>query len=213
MKVYYIALTLSLLSHHVANAFVSQSPMVTVRPSALAASIELIPEPEGGEEVTAVKTMPGSRMKNMGEADSVQDEDGTVYKFWLTATAEGALIKQMNTQILKDAAKKADFPGFRKGQVPPYAMPQIKGFAVQEGIIETVKSAVEAYGLKSLPGSKGEVEVLENVPDMAKAYKVGDDLQFTATFKAVFNPENAPAKAISADDTVIDAEVEEVEDA
>ena len=63
--------------------------------------------------------------------------------------------------------------------------------------------------------SKGEVEVLEDVPDMAKAYKVGDNLQFTATFKAIFNPENTPAKAAApaADDTVIDAEIEEVEEA
>jgi hypothetical protein len=31
-------------------------------------------------------------------------------------------------------------------------MPQIRGFAVQEGIIQTVKAAIEAYGLKSMPG-------------------------------------------------------------
>merc|ERR1719223_795407 len=99
-------------------------------------------------------------MKNMGEVEGVKEDEGTVYKFWLTATAEASLIKEYNTQILKDAAKKANFPGFRKGQIPPYAMPQIKGFAVQEGIIQTVKSPVNAYGLKSIAGSNGEVEVL-----------------------------------------------------
>lgn len=31
-------------------------------------------------------------------------------------------------------------------------MPQIRTFAVQEGLITTVKSAVEAYGLKSIAG-------------------------------------------------------------
>merc|ERR1711976_729906 len=118
----------------------------------------------------------------MGEVEGKSQEDGPVYKFWLSATAEGALIKGLNTQVLKDAAKKANFPGFRKGQVPPYAMPQIKGFAVQEGIIQTVQSAVDAYGLKSLSGSEGEVEVLEDIPEIAKACKVGEDLQFTATF-------------------------------
>jgi hypothetical protein len=39
-----------------------------------------------------------------------------------------------------------------QGQVPPYAMPQIRGFAVQEGIVQTVKAAVDAYGLKALAG-------------------------------------------------------------
>lgn len=77
-------------------------------------AVELTPEPDGGDELTALKTMEGSRMKNMGEVEGVSDEDGTVYKFWLSATAQGPLVKQLNTQVLKDAAKKANFPGFRK---------------------------------------------------------------------------------------------------
>ncbi len=80
----------------------------------LHAAVELKPEPEGGEDVPIVKTMDGSRMKKMGVADGVKNEDGVVYKFWLTATAQGALIKELNTQVLKDASKKANFPGFRK---------------------------------------------------------------------------------------------------
>jgi Bacterial trigger factor protein (TF) len=85
-------------------------------------AVELKPEPEGGEEVTAVKTMAGSRMKNMGQATGVKSDLGTVYSFWMQATVNGALIKDLNTQVLKDAKKKANFPGFRKGQVPPFAM-------------------------------------------------------------------------------------------
>ena len=86
-------------------------------------------------------------------------------------------------------------------------MPQIRGFAVQEGIIQTVQSAVDAYGLKSLSGSDGEVEVLEDIPEVAKNYKVGDDIAFTATFQAVLNPELAAAS--SEDATVVDVEAEE----
>lgn len=77
-------------------------------------AVELTPEPEGGEELTAVKSMDGSRLKNMGEAEGVSSDDGTVFKFWLTATAQGPLVKQLNTQVLKDASKQANFPGFRK---------------------------------------------------------------------------------------------------
>lgn len=113
MKVLLITLTLAVLSQHAANGFVS--PSAALRPiTSLAGSVELVPEPEGGDELTAAKTMTGSRMKNMGETEGVKDDNGTVYKFWLTATAEGPLIKQLNTQILKDASKKANFPGFRK---------------------------------------------------------------------------------------------------
>jgi hypothetical protein len=95
------------------SAFAPTS-VVGTRSFALNAAVELKPEPEGGEEVPMVKTMEGSRMKDMGVAEGVTSEDGEVHKFWLQATAQGALIKELNTQVLKDAAKKADFPGFRK---------------------------------------------------------------------------------------------------
>jgi hypothetical protein len=76
--------------------------------------VELIPEPDGGEEVTALKPIEGSRMKNMGVAVGVKSDDGTAHKFWLTAKAQGTLIKELHRQVLKDASKEAMFPGFRK---------------------------------------------------------------------------------------------------
>jgi hypothetical protein len=78
---------------------------------------ELVPEPEGGVVLTAIKTMEGSKMKNMGENPSVSSENGKVNKFWLTAKAEGSLVKEIYAEVLKQSAKKANFPGFRKGQV------------------------------------------------------------------------------------------------
>lgn len=90
-------------------------------------------------------------------------------------------------------------------------MPQIRGFAVQEGIIQTVQSAVNAYGLKSIPGSDGEVEVKEDIPEIAKGYKLGDNIQFTATFQAIFDPELvSDAEPKAADSGVIDVEAESV---
>jgi hypothetical protein len=69
-------------------------------------AVELTPELEGGEELKAIKTMPETRMKNMGEADDgTTSDEGTVYMFWLSTIAEGDLIKQIRTQVLKDASK------------------------------------------------------------------------------------------------------------
>jgi FKBP-type peptidyl-prolyl cis-trans isomerase (trigger factor) len=65
----------------------------------------------------ALKTMEGSKMKNMGEAEGVKSDDGTAYTFWLSATAQSPLIKKLNTEVMKNAAKKAEFPGFRKVRV------------------------------------------------------------------------------------------------
>jgi hypothetical protein len=84
-------------------------------------------------------------------------------------------------------------------------MGQIRGFAVQESIIRTCQSAVDAYGLKSLSGSDGEVEVNEDIPAVAEKYKLGDDLQFTATFNGVFDPAKAPH---SNDNDAINVEAE-----
>jgi hypothetical protein len=90
-------------------------------------------------------------------------------------------------------------------------MPQIRGFAVQEGLIQTVQAAAEAYGLKAISGSDGEVTILEDVATvLAKSYKLGDDIQFTCTFKATVDPEKKPAAKPVASD-VIDAEVVKAE--
>lgn len=100
---------------------------------------------------------------------------------------------------------QAQFPGFRKGQIPPYAMPQIVNFAIQEGLVKTIEQAVAAYGLTALSGSDGEVEILEDVQEMCKGYKDGESLKFTATFKAAM--EESEEEDEPADDSVIDAEV------
>ena len=75
--------------------------------------------------------------------------------------------------------------------MPPYAMPQIMNFSVQEAIINTVQAAIEMFGLKALEGSDGELEVKEDVQEMSKKYKLGDNLQFTATVNAAFDPEKS----------------------
>jgi len=150
---------------------------------------ELKAEPEGGEEIPSVATMTGSRMKNMGPAPDTKDDNGEVFTFWTTAIADGKMIKGFRVQVEKDASKSANFPGFRKGQIPPWAQPQMTTFAVQEGIIKTCEAAVAAYGLKPLSGEAGSVEVHEDIKDICKGYKVGTSVEFTATFKAIFDAE------------------------
>ena len=62
---------------------------------------------------------------------------------------------------------------------------------MQESLLKTIEAVVAAYGLKALPGSDGEVTVLEKVQDMCKTYKNGDSLEFTATVNCAFDPEKA----------------------
>lgn len=175
--------------------------------STILRAAELKPEPEGGDELAKISSsLPDSRMKNMGP----DDEEG-VFQFWLSATAEGERVKKLRVQCEREASKKANFPGFRKGQVPPYAQGQITSFAVQEAIIKTCEESLEAYGLESLPGSAGEVTVNEDIKDICKGYKVGSDVAFTASYKGKFDSAaqaavEPPVEESSSEDVVVDVE-------
>jgi hypothetical protein len=99
------------------GAFVVQpTPLVvsTDRQFALGMAYDMVPELEGGEDMTPSSSLPGCRMKKMEALPDIRSDVGPVYKFWLTAEADGKLIKEYRTQLLKDASKKANFPGFRK---------------------------------------------------------------------------------------------------
>jgi len=162
------------------------------------------PEPEGGDDISAIDTMPNSRMKNMGAVDGKTTEDGSqIFTFWLSAEAEGKLVKGLLDELVRDAKKNANFPGFRKGMIPPYAMPKMNTFAIEEGIVSTIEAAVDAYGLQVLAEDK-DVEVHEDVTEIANGYKLGTTVEFTATFKATFNPEK---KQVSEEEVVEQGEV------
>lgn len=93
--------------------------------------------------------------------------------------------------------------------MPPYAMPQITGFAIQEALVKSVESTLANFGLASLPGSDGQVTVLEEVQAMSKGYKLGDNLKFTATLKCAFvNAKIASAVTPPVVDAIVDVEVE-----
>jgi hypothetical protein len=98
-----------------ASLFASQNtlafvPVLNPHQRTLLRVAELKPEPEGGEELKRVSSsLPDSRVKNLGP-----DEGVGVYKFWLTAKADGKTIKKLRDQTEREASKKANFPGFRK---------------------------------------------------------------------------------------------------
>ena len=139
-----IILSSCLASEYGVNAFApsslsSSSALLTTSrcTRTLLCAIELKPEPDFGDElkrVTLTSSLPpGSRLKNLGP----DDEGDGIYKFWLSAKADGKEIKRLRDQTEKEASKKANFPGFRKGQIPPYAQVKMTGFAVQEAIIKS----------------------------------------------------------------------------
>lgn len=77
-------------------------------------AVTLEPEPDGGDEIRPLKSVPGCRMKQLQELKNIKSENGPAYQFWMTSTVDGSMIKEYHLELLKNAKKKANFPGFRK---------------------------------------------------------------------------------------------------
>jgi len=76
----------------------------------------------------------------------------------------------------------------------------------QEALIKTCEVSLEAYGLESLPGSDGSVTVNEKVEDIVKGYKIGTDVEFTATYKGKFDSSTVVEQAEAEEEGVVDVE-------
>ena len=51
---------------------------------------------------------------------------------------------------MKDFKKVAQFPGFRKGQIPPYAQPKMTNFALQEVLVSSCQEAITRFGVNEI---------------------------------------------------------------
>merc|ERR1719163_725870 len=173
-------------------------------------------EPEGGEEIAplqvggAEKVGYTLRLKDLGpvseddEAHYLNEELGrTVHNFWLTAVADGNEIEKTRTEVLKQSARNANFPGFRKGQIPPYAQPKMTNFALQEVLVTSCQEAITRFGVNEInEGQLGAVTFNENVEELSKKYNIRSfpSVPFTANFRATFDPE-AVREEVGTDDT------------
>ena len=162
-----------------------------------------VPEPSGGTviEPSSSKENPGvpggasssssssssassSTVKVM-ESNVLESEDG-VSSYWVRASASSQSVLDIKKKLMIASAKKANFPGFRKGQIPPYAIGRILGFAVREAVQDRMREVLlEEYNLESVKkeeDAEGDITVLEDMDELIKEYKEGEDVEFTATF-------------------------------
>jgi len=54
--------------------------------------------------------------------------------------------------------------------------------ALQEAITNSLEEVISSYGVRTLSGSEGNIDVKEKVEDIARSWKSGD-VDYTATFK------------------------------
>lgn len=127
-------------------------------------------------------------------------DDEAIYEFWMSTTVPGGVTKDSMMKIEKDAAKNANFPGFKKGQIPPWAKPQLKAFCVEDAINNAILDAIESAELTALDGDDKKAEVIEDVKELTNTFKIGTPLSFTATLFA--------KQKVSGEDDAVEAEVE-----
>eukprot|EP00617_Octactis_speculum_P018381 CAMPEP_0185770506 /NCGR_PEP_ID=MMETSP1174-20130828/59510_1 /TAXON_ID=35687 /ORGANISM="Dictyocha speculum, Strain CCMP1381" /LENGTH=199 /DNA_ID=CAMNT_0028455967 /DNA_START=53 /DNA_END=652 /DNA_ORIENTATION=+ len=180
-------------------------------------SFRLRAEPEGVAVTCNIADVDIRRLEALPDKDTIQLEDGqTAHKYFLKMTIPGETTKEYMKEIEKDSKKNADFPGFRKGQIPPWAKPKLKTFCVETALNDGIMDAMESAKLTALDGEDKNAEVLEDVAELIRGYKIGTPLSFTASFSAKEyvvvetpeEPEVIDAEVVDAE--VVDAEVESV---
>jgi len=107
MKCYTLLALSAAMATTSTSAFMVSPNRAMTRAGLAMAQVPLVPEPEGGEEMMALSTMEGTRIKKMDEVTGVSSEDGApVYNFWLNTIANGELIKEYKVTMLKESKKK-----------------------------------------------------------------------------------------------------------
>ncbi len=76
-----------------------------------------------------------------------------VFEYWLQINVPGAATQEVFSKLMKDAKKNAQFPGFRKGVVPPFAMPKLVEFVIEESINVGLRETIMNIGIFPLSGA------------------------------------------------------------
>ena len=99
----------------------------------------------------------------------------------LDITVPKAVADEIHLKTLAGLAKNAHMPGFRDGKVPPQAV--IAKLGIQKVKEATVEQIVDVGMTQSGVGQRiqtvGEARLPEEMENVAKRYKVGEDLAFT----------------------------------
>lgn len=175
---------------------------------AVLADIEAGKEPTTGEAV-AVSGISDCRVLRLGRvtADELEDvelEAGEeVSEFWVRMTVPGEATEGYMRKLMTEAKKNANFPGFRPGQIPPYARPQMVAFAMEEAINTGLLDVIDDTGLKAMSGDDAQAKILEDIKKLSKTFKPGTPLTFTATFRA---KEEEKEETLTPADATADAE-------
>lgn len=114
-------------------------------------------------------------------------KDGHKYTF--TVTVDGTMSKDSYAVIMKDFKKNAQFPGFRKGTIPPFMLPKVKQFVILDCLEKTLTEAVKSEGLKLASDERKPTLDDAQTKTLTSSFKESDG--FTYTIDCELKPESA----------------------
>eukprot|EP00188_Purpureofilum_apyrenoidigerum_P001982 Plantae.Rhodophyta-Purpureofilum_apyrenoidigerum.ctg21625.p1 GENE.Plantae.Rhodophyta-Purpureofilum_apyrenoidigerum.ctg21625~~Plantae.Rhodophyta-Purpureofilum_apyrenoidigerum.ctg21625.p1 ORF type:complete len:190 (-),score=46.88 Plantae.Rhodophyta-Purpureofilum_apyrenoidigerum.ctg21625:269-838(-) len=120
-------------------------------------------------------------------------------KYRFSVEVSGGKSKEIFQNIFSEFKKNAKFPGFRKGQIPPFMKVEINRFALEECLSTSLSSALEQNNLKLCEGDKVIPDYTPKVSEMRKMFKPGQPLEYTVEIACVENEED-PQESSTADE-------------
>eukprot|EP00639_Heterosigma_akashiwo_P031010 CAMPEP_0194687022 /NCGR_PEP_ID=MMETSP0295-20121207/15911_1 /TAXON_ID=39354 /ORGANISM="Heterosigma akashiwo, Strain CCMP2393" /LENGTH=222 /DNA_ID=CAMNT_0039575079 /DNA_START=24 /DNA_END=693 /DNA_ORIENTATION=+ len=114
-----------------------------------------------GEEIAT--DYPGLKLSKLKEIE------GNIAEFQLDFEVAGKDSQKVYSEIQKQAKKNANFPGFRKGQLPAYALAELKSFTLEQVINDAILNACDYCKLDVVEeGESAKAEILEDMTDLGK---------------------------------------------
>lgn len=101
---------------------------------------------------------------------------------------------------MKDFKKNAQFPGFRKGTIPPFMIPKVKSFVILDCLEKTLGEAVREQGMELADDEKRPTLDDDQVSVLTKAFSETEGFSYTieAELKAIEAEEEAKEEADAA---------------
>eukprot|EP00287_Rhodomonas_sp_CCMP768_P025260 CAMPEP_0202853014 /NCGR_PEP_ID=MMETSP1389-20130828/90265_1 /ASSEMBLY_ACC=CAM_ASM_000865 /TAXON_ID=302021 /ORGANISM="Rhodomonas sp., Strain CCMP768" /LENGTH=208 /DNA_ID=CAMNT_0049531553 /DNA_START=7 /DNA_END=634 /DNA_ORIENTATION=+ len=111
--------------------------------------------------------------------EKMEDLDGGAAKYQFTVDVDGQMSKDSYIAIMKDFKKNAQFPGFRKGTIPPFMIPKVKSFVILDCLEKTLGEAVREQGMELADEEKKPTLSDEQVSTLTKEFQEADGFQYT----------------------------------
>lgn len=158
------------------QAFINGTPLLPKRSTNKAKS-ELCPCSRGYNHRDISTATPRMKLISHEKLDTVfKSDDGEMANYKLTIEIPGDYSKKKRRESVQTMRKNANFPGFRKGTIPPFIFGDINTFVFRDSAEEMIDEAVKQLDLSRTEGENREAKY--DAEKLKADFEVGTDFSF-----------------------------------